>query len=98
MLGRAELEKCGHEFHRPVRLRGHHLLLQAGYRPRHPAWLCVGLRHHSGLALGALALQTIPSVMIALSVLLPTRTNQGANIVVAPLFILVAIGNAIGET
>jgi hypothetical protein len=36
--------------------------------------------------------------MIALSVLLPTRTNQGANIVVAPLFILVAIGNAIGET
>ena len=49
-------------------------------------------------ALGALVLLTIPSLMIALSVLLPTRANQWANIVVAPLFILVSIGNAIGET
>ncbi len=51
-----------------------------------------------GWALGALALMMIPSVMIALSVLLPTRANQWANIVVASLFILVSIGNAIGET
>ena len=41
---------------------------------------------------------TIPSVMIALSVLTPTKANQRTNIVVASLFILVSIGNAIGET
>jgi hypothetical protein len=51
-----------------------------------------------GWAFGALALMTIPSVMIALSVLLPTKVNQRTNIVVASLFILVSIGNPIGET
>jgi Family of unknown function (DUF6326) len=51
-----------------------------------------------GWALGALALMTIPSVMIALSVLLPMRANQLTNIVVASLFILVSVGNPIGET
>jgi Family of unknown function (DUF6326) len=51
-----------------------------------------------GWALGALALMTVPSVMIALAVLLPTKANQRTNIVVAALFILVSIGNAIGET
>jgi hypothetical protein len=51
-----------------------------------------------GWALGALALMTIPSVMIALSVLLPTRANQWTNIAVASLFILVSIANPIGET
>jgi hypothetical protein len=51
-----------------------------------------------GWALGALALMTIPSLMIALSVLLPTRANQWTNIVVASVFILVSIGNPIGET
>jgi hypothetical protein len=42
-----------------------------------------------GWALGALALMTIPSVMIALSVLLPAKANQWADIVVASLFMLV---------
>ena len=51
-----------------------------------------------GWAIGTLALMTIPSVMIAVSVLLPTRANQWTNIVVASVFILVAIGNPIGET
>jgi Family of unknown function (DUF6326) len=51
-----------------------------------------------GWALGALALMTIPSVMIALSVLLPTKANQWTNIVAASLFTLVSIGNAIGES
>jgi Family of unknown function (DUF6326) len=51
-----------------------------------------------GWALGALVLMTIPSVMIALWVLLPTKANQRTNIVVASLFVLVSIGNAIGET
>jgi hypothetical protein len=51
-----------------------------------------------GWALGALALMMIPSVMVALSVLLPTRANQLTNIVVASLFILVSLGNPIGET
>jgi hypothetical protein len=41
---------------------------------------------------------TIPSGMIALSVLLPAKANQRTNIVAASLFILVSIGNAIGET
>jgi Family of unknown function (DUF6326) len=51
-----------------------------------------------GWALGALVLMTIPSVMIALWVLLPTKANQRTNIVVASLFVLVSISNAIGET
>jgi hypothetical protein len=51
-----------------------------------------------GWALGALALMTISSLMIALSVLLPARANQWTNIVVASVFILVSIGNPIGET
>jgi hypothetical protein len=51
-----------------------------------------------GWALGALVLMTIPSVMIALSVLPPTKANQRTNIAVASLFVLVSIGNAIGET
>jgi hypothetical protein len=51
-----------------------------------------------GWALGALALMTVPIVMIALSVLLPAKANRRTNIVVASLFILVSIGNAIGET
>ena len=51
-----------------------------------------------GWAIGVLVLMTMPSVMIALSVLLPIRANQWTNIVVASLFILVSIGNPIGET
>lgn len=62
------------------------------------AAVCGSSRSPRDGALGALALMTAPSVMIALSVLLPTRTNQWTNIVVASLFILVSIGNPIGET
>lgn len=51
-----------------------------------------------GWALGALALMTIPTLMIALSVLLPARVNQWANIVAGSLFILVSVANPIGET
>ena len=38
-----------------------------------------------GWALGALALMTIPSVMIALSVLLPTKANQRTNMSGVPV-------------
>ena len=51
-----------------------------------------------GWALGALALMTIPSLMVILSLTLPPRSARWTNIVIASLFALVSIGNAIGET
>jgi hypothetical protein len=49
-------------------------------------------------ALGALALMTIPSLMVFLSLALPARLARWFNVAVASLFVLVSIGNAIGET
>ena len=49
-------------------------------------------------ALGALVLMTIPSLMVFLSLGLPARVARWANVVVASLFVLVSIGNAVGET
>jgi hypothetical protein len=49
-------------------------------------------------ALGALALLTIPSSMVFLSLALPARVNRWTNLVVAALFTLVSVGNVIGET
>ncbi|HUF14396.1 MAG TPA: DUF6326 family protein [Acidimicrobiia bacterium] len=51
-----------------------------------------------GWALGALVLMTIPSLMVFLSLGLPARVARWANVVVASLFVLVSIGNALGET
>jgi hypothetical protein len=51
-----------------------------------------------GWALGALALMTIPSLMIFLSLTLPARAARMTNLVVASLFVLVSVGNAAGET
>ena len=47
-------------------------------------------------ALGALALMTIPSLMVFLSLTLPARANRWTNIVVASLYVVISIGNAIG--
>ena len=47
---------------------------------------------------GTLALIAIPSVMILLSMTLPARVNQAANVVVASLYIPVSIFNALGES
>ena len=49
-------------------------------------------------ALGALILMTIPSLMVFLSLALPAKTNRWTNIIVATLYIVVAIGNPIGES
>ena len=51
-----------------------------------------------GWALGALVLMTIPSLMVFLSLGLPAPVARWANVVVASLFVLVSIGNALGET
>jgi hypothetical protein len=48
-------------------------------------------------ALGALALMTIPALMVFLSLALPAKTNRLTNIVVAALYIPISIANAIGE-
>ncbi len=48
-------------------------------------------------ALGALVLMTIPSLMVFLSLALPARVARWTNIVVASLFVLISIGNALGE-
>ncbi len=49
------------------------------------------------LLVGALALVTIPSVMVFLSLALPARANRWTNIVVASLYVPVSIFNVIGE-
>ena len=49
-------------------------------------------------AFGALALMTVPSLMVFLSLALPAPIARWTNVVVASLFILVSIGNAVGET
>ena len=46
----------------------------------------------------ALILMTIPSLMIFLSVALPAQANRWTNIIVGILYIVVVIGNVIGES
>lgn len=48
-------------------------------------------------AVGALTLMAIPISMIFLSVMLPARANRTTNIVVASLYVLVSVSNAVGE-
>lgn len=48
-------------------------------------------------AVGALALMAIPILMIFLSVALPARANRATNLVVASLYGVVSVGNALGE-
>ena len=48
-------------------------------------------------ALGALVLMTVPILMIVLSLTLPAVAARWANLVVAPLFVAVSLGNAVGE-
>jgi hypothetical protein len=51
-----------------------------------------------GWALGALALMTIPSLMVCLSLLATARATRWVNVVIASLYIPVSIGNVVGET
>mgnify|MGYP001025393930 CR=1 FL=1 len=50
-----------------------------------------------GWAVGALALMAVPILMIVLSTILPRRANRIANLVVASLYVLVSVGNVVGE-
>ena len=49
------------------------------------------------LLVGALALVTIPGLMVFLSLALPARANRWTNIVVAALYVPISIMNVIGE-
>ncbi|MCD4686836.1 MAG: DUF6326 family protein [Anaerolineae bacterium] len=49
-------------------------------------------------ALSALILMMIPSLMVFLSLALAAKVNRWTNIIVAIFYIVVAIGNPIGET
>lgn len=49
-------------------------------------------------ALGALVLMTIPSLMVFLSLALPAHVARWTNVVIGSLMVLLAIGNAVGET
>jgi multisubunit Na+/H+ antiporter MnhB subunit len=48
-------------------------------------------------ALGALVLMMIPILMVFLSLALPARANRITNIIVASLYVVVSVGNAVGE-
>ncbi len=49
-------------------------------------------------AFSALVLMSIPSLMIALSLLLPARATRCSNVIVGAVFIPVSAGNVVGET
>jgi hypothetical protein len=49
-------------------------------------------------AVGALALMAIPIVMVIQSLTLPARVNRMTNLIVATIYAVVSISNAIGET
>jgi len=51
-----------------------------------------------GWALGAMALMTIPALMVFLSLALPARLARWINVVVASLYVAVSIFNVVGET
>ena len=51
-----------------------------------------------GWAMGAMVLMAIPALMIFLSVLLNAKLNRWINVIVGILYIIVAVGNVIGET
>jgi len=48
-------------------------------------------------AFGALGLMTIPILMVFLSLVLPAQANRMTNIIVASLYVVVSVGNAVGE-
>ena len=41
---------------------------------------------------------TIPSLMVFLSLALPAKVNRWTNIIVAIIYIIVSIGNSLGES
>jgi Family of unknown function (DUF6326) len=51
-----------------------------------------------GWALGALVLMTIPSLMVASSLMMPVRAARWTNVVVGSLYVPVSIFNVVGET
>jgi hypothetical protein len=51
-----------------------------------------------GSLLSAMALMTIPSLMIFMSLLLKAKANRWTNIVVGILYIVVVVGNTVGES
>jgi hypothetical protein len=51
-----------------------------------------------GSLVSAMVLMTIPSLMIVLSLVLKAKANRWTNIVVGILYILVLIGNTVGES
>jgi hypothetical protein len=51
-----------------------------------------------GWVLGAMALMTVPALMVFLSLALPARVARWTNVVVASLYVPVSIFNTVGET
>jgi hypothetical protein len=51
-----------------------------------------------GWALGALVLMTVPALMVVLSLTLPATAARWTNVAVASLYVLVSVGNAVGES
>lgn len=49
-------------------------------------------------AVGALALMAVPILMVTLSAVLPARSGRWVNLVVAAIYVLVSVGNAVGES
>ena len=51
-----------------------------------------------GSLFAAMVLMTIPSLMVFLSLALPAKANRWTNVVVGILYIVVVVGNVVGES
>jgi hypothetical protein len=49
-------------------------------------------------AVSALTLMAVPTLMVTLSMALPARANRRTNLVVASVYVLVSVGNVVGES
>jgi hypothetical protein len=49
-------------------------------------------------AFGALAMSLVPIMMVFLSLVLPVRANRRTNIIVASVYVILSVGNALGES
>lgn len=57
-----------------------------------------GFRVTQGWLVAAMALMTIPSLMIPLSVLLTAKASRWLNIIAGVVYALVVVGNTVGES
>ena len=57
-----------------------------------------GLQTNQVFLLSSMVLMTVPILMIALSLVLKAKASRWTNMIVAAIYLLIVVGNTIGET